>query len=54
MGWTVWGLNPGGGEIFCSHPDQQWGLPNFLYSGYQVSFPEEQMMGHGVDHPPTI
>jgi len=54
MGWTVWGLSPDGREIFCSHPDQHWGLPNLLYSKYQVSFPEEKVPGHGVDHHPHL
>jgi len=34
-GWTVWGLDPGGGEIFCTHPDWSWGSPILLYD-YQV------------------
>jgi hypothetical protein len=36
MGWTVRGLNPGGGEIFCTCPDRPWGPPSLLYSGYRV------------------
>jgi hypothetical protein len=36
MGWTVRGSNPGAGEIFCTHPDQTWIPPSFLYNGYQV------------------
>ena len=36
MGWTVQGLNPAGGEIFCTCPDWSWGPPSLLYSG---SFP---------------
>ena len=52
MDWTVWELNPGGAEISHSHPDQHWGLPNVLYNGDQVSFPEEKVPGHGVEHPP--
>jgi hypothetical protein len=35
-GWTVQGSNPGGGEIFCTHPDWPWGPPSLLYSGYRV------------------
>jgi hypothetical protein len=34
--WTVWGLNPGGGEIFRTSPDRPWGLPSLLYNGYRV------------------
>jgi len=31
-------LNPGGGEIFHTHPDQPWGPSSLLYNGYWVSF----------------
>jgi hypothetical protein len=34
-GWTVRGLNPGGGEIFRTFPDRIWGPPCFLYNGYR-------------------
>ena len=51
-GWTVWGSNHGGGEIFCTHPGRPWGLTIFLYNGYRntlgVKRPER-----GIDHPPT-
>jgi hypothetical protein len=30
------GIDPGGGEIFCTHPDQPWGPPSLLYGGSQV------------------
>ena len=30
------GSNPGGGEIFRTHPDRPWGPTNLLYNGYQV------------------
>jgi len=51
MGWTVQGSNPGGDEIFRTHPDTlgptqppvRW-VPG-LSQG-------EKQMGHGVDHPP--
>jgi hypothetical protein len=33
MGWRS---NPGGGEIFCSHPDWLCGSPSLLYNGYQA------------------
>jgi len=52
-GWTVWGSNPGGGEIFCTCPDRPWGLTSLLYSGYWV-FPGVKQPGHGVDHPPHL
>jgi len=52
MGWIVRGSNPGGGEIFCTHPDQPWALPSFLYNGYWVSFPGLKQPGRGIDHPP--
>jgi hypothetical protein len=35
-GWTVWGSNPDGGEIFLTCPDRPWGLPSLLYNGYGV------------------
>jgi len=38
-GWTGRGSNPGGGEIFRSHPDRSWGPPSLLYRGYWVSIP---------------
>jgi hypothetical protein len=53
MGWTVWGSNPGGGEIFRSCPDQPWGPPSLLYNGYRVSFPGVKWPGCGVDHLPS-
>jgi hypothetical protein len=40
-GWTVRGLNPGGGEIFRTRPDGPWGPPSLLYNGYRV-FPREK------------
>jgi len=51
MGWTVWGSNPGGGEIFCTCPDRPWGPPSLLYNGYWVAFPGVKWPGHVVDHP---
>jgi hypothetical protein len=35
-GWTVWGSNPGGGEIFLIRLDRPWGPPSLLYNGYWV------------------
>jgi len=46
MGWKVQGSNPGGDEIFCTHPDQPWGPPSLLYNGYWV-FPRGKG-GRGV------
>jgi len=46
MGWTVHGSNPGGGEIFCTCPDQPWDSLNLLFSRKQVLWP-----GCGIDHP---
>jgi hypothetical protein len=34
--WTVQGLNPSGGKIFCTCPDQPWNPPSLLYNGYRV------------------
>ena len=36
-GWTVWGSNPGGGDILRTRPDRPWGPPSLLYNGYRVS-----------------
>jgi len=36
MGRTVWGLNPGGSDIFHTSPYHPWGPPNLLYNGYWV------------------
>jgi len=38
MGGAVQESNPSEGEIFCSHPDQPWGPPNLMCSGYWVPF----------------
>jgi len=48
-GWTVRGLNPGGGRDFLhpSRPDQA------SYTLGTGSFPGEKRPGRGVDHPPT-
>jgi len=47
MGWTVWGSNPCGGEIFRTCPDLPWGPSSLLYNEYQV-FPGGKA-GSGVD-----
>jgi len=51
LGWTGWGLNPSGSEIFCTHPDRPWGLSSLLYNGYRV-IPGVKWPGRGVHHPP--
>ena len=51
-GWTVWGSNPSGGEIFRTRLDRAWGPPNLLYNGYRVSFPGVKRPGCSFDHPP--
>jgi len=43
-GWTVWGIDPGGGEIFSTRPDPPWVPPSLLYNGYRV-FPEGKAAG---------
>ena len=45
-GWTVWGSNPDGEEIFRTRPDRPWGPPSLLYNGYRV-FPGGKV-GRGV------
>jgi len=40
IGWTVWGSNPSGGEIFHACRERPWGSPTLLYNGYRVAFPE--------------
>jgi hypothetical protein len=52
-GGKVRGSNPGGGEIFRTHPDWSWGPPSLLYNGYWVSFPGVKQPGRGADHPPS-
>ena len=50
-GFTVWGSNHGGGEIFCTVPHRPWGPPSLYIMG-TGSFPEVKRPGRGVDHPP--
>jgi hypothetical protein len=50
--WTVWGSNPGTGEIFRTRPDRLWTSPSLLYNGHRVSFPGMKWAGRGVKHPP--
>ena len=49
--WTVMGSNPGGGEIFHTHPDRSWGPVSLLHNGYRVSFPGVKRPGRGDEHP---
>ena len=51
-GWAVWGSNPGGGDVFRTHPDRPWGPPNFLCNGYRVSFPGVKRPGCSVNYQP--
>jgi hypothetical protein len=50
-GWTVWGSNPCGEEIFRKRPDRPLGPPSLLYKGYRI-FPGVKRPGRGADHPP--
>jgi len=34
MCWNVWGSIPGGGEIYRTRREQEWGPPNLLYNWY--------------------
>jgi hypothetical protein len=45
-----------GQEIFFllqNHPDQFWGPPSLLFSGYKGSFMEVKQLGLEVDHSPA-
>jgi len=54
MGWTVLGLNPSGGKIFCTYPDQPWVPPSLLYNGYHVFPGFKEQPGLDADtSPPT-
>jgi len=48
------GIEPWWDEIFCIRPDQPWGPPSLLYSGYRVSFVGVKQPGHGSDLPPLV
>jgi len=50
MGWTVQGSNPGGGEIFHTHPDQSWAHPASYTMG-TGSFLGVKRLGRGIYHP---
>ena len=49
-GWTVWGSNAGGDEIFCTRPDRPCRPPSLLNNGYWVIHGDKQP-AFGVDHP---
>jgi hypothetical protein len=51
-GWTVRGLNPGGGEIFRACPDRSLGTPNLLYNGYRVFTGGKDWPGRDADPSP--
>jgi hypothetical protein len=53
-GWTVWGSNPGGGEIFHTRPDRPWALHSLLYNEHRVYFPAVKRPGRDVNHPPPF
>ena len=52
MGWTVWGSNPSGAEIFPTHPDWPWGPPSLLHDECWVSFLGVKRPWHGIILPP--
>ena len=47
--YVIWEL-----RLLCTHPDQPWGPPSLLYSGYRVSFLGVKQPGHGSDLPPPV
>jgi hypothetical protein len=51
MGWTIWGSNPSGGEIFRTRSDRPWGPPSLLHNEYQV-FAGDKVAVRGADYPP--
>jgi hypothetical protein len=51
-GWMVWGLNPGGGEIFRTCPDWPWGPPSLPYNRYRVFPGGKERLGHDADPSP--
>jgi hypothetical protein len=44
-GWTVWGSNPGGREIFRTRPYRSWGPTSLLYNVYRAYFPRGKEAG---------
>ena len=49
-GWTIRGLNAGGGEIFRTCPDRPWGPSSLLYNGYRVFPGRKERPGRDADH----
>jgi hypothetical protein len=52
MSWMVHGLNPGGGEIFCTCPDRPWGPTQAPVQQIPDLFPGGKAAGYGINHPP--
>jgi hypothetical protein len=50
MGWTVWGLNTSGDEIFCFPPYQPRSSPSLLYDGFR-SFLVVKWPGRDIKKP---
>jgi hypothetical protein len=53
-GWTVWGSNPSGGEIFRTCPDRPWGPPRLVYNGYRVFRGGKVRTERAADHSPLL
>jgi len=53
-GWTVWGSNSSGGEIFRTCPDQPWGPPSLLHNGYRVLPRGKERPGRDADPSPFL
>ena len=52
-GWTVRGLNPGGGgKIFRTCPDRPWGPPSLLYNAHRVFPRGKERPGRDADPSP--
>jgi hypothetical protein len=59
--WSVWGSNPGGGEIFAdiqtgsgAHPSSYTVYPLYRKMGGPGYFPGVNRPRRGVDHPPNL
>jgi len=46
------GIDPCGGEIFCTCPDRPWGPPSLLYNGYGVFPGGKELPGRVADPSP--
>jgi hypothetical protein len=49
MGWTIWGSNPGGCEIFRICPDRPWEPHRLLYNGYRIFPGGKERPGRDAD-----